>query len=60
MFHALIAILYMKTAIRFPSLQNGCETRLDSWVPKMGEWVGLASLYVPNPIHSEICVRFPC
>lgn len=58
MLHAILAIVYVKTAVRFPSLQNACETRLDSWVPKMGEWAGFVTLYAPNPYHNGFDVRF--
>ena len=58
MLYAFASILYVKVAIRFPSLQNACEARLDSWESKMGDWAGLVTLYVPNPLHSAIDVRF--
>ena len=58
MLYAILSIAYVKTAIRFPSLQNACEARLTAWEPKMGDWAGFVTLYVPNPLHSEIDVRF--
>ncbi len=57
MLYAIFAIVYVKAAIRFPSLQNACEARLTAWEPKMGDWAGFVTLYAPNPYHNGFDIR---